>query len=77
MENIKMKKRKTFTCYRCHVTFIKGRSDVAALRELHELLPNARDNKLGVLCDDCWNLFLKWWHNGGKEICEREGLIDD
>jgi hypothetical protein len=57
----------TFTCDRCHGTFIKMRSDDDARREYEKLCPeaNTRGDETVEVCDDCWREFTVWAKQNG------------
>lgn len=58
----------TFTCDRCRGTFEKGMSDEEAdaeARALYVDVPPGEDASMGVLCHDCWLLFMEWARGQG------------
>lgn len=62
-----------FRCDRCGGVFNRGWSEEESRAEqvtnLPEIPPSDRD---AVLCDDCYEVFMEWYKNGGKEIVTRE-----
>jgi hypothetical protein len=63
-----MAKGDLFQCDICGGVFAKGRSDEEAMAEVErDMGPDPDGSGLhGVLCDECYESFLKWWKSGGE-----------
>jgi hypothetical protein len=62
-----------FKCTRCGGVFEKGWSDAEAAEEMHRELGGAPrgDARMGVLCDECYREFMKWWKAEGERKYRR------
>lgn len=60
-----------FTCEKCKKTFDKGWSDEDALKE-YEVSPwNLPQDGKGLVCDDCFTDFKKWFDSLTPEQHEK------
>ncbi len=51
----------TYTCEQCKNTYTKIRSDEDCMKEMMEIMPEAADDEIAVLCDECWIDFMRWF----------------
>ncbi len=58
-------KMSEFTCYNCEKTFSKRNdeewNDFKAAEEMLTLYPETKNDPTDILCDDCNELFKKWF----------------
>jgi hypothetical protein len=50
-----------FTCDNCRDTFIKNWTDAEAKKELNESPWNIPGDEICILCDNCFEIFQKWF----------------
>lgn len=50
-----------YTCNSCGETYEKIRSDEECWKEFHEIMPEAVNDDIAILCDDCWLEFMEWF----------------
>ena len=51
----------SYTCEACKETFEKGWTDEEAQAEAEELWSKEALKDKAIICDDCYNEFLKWY----------------
>lgn len=57
-----LKKEEKYTCSHCKKTYKKVRADEECWEELKQLMPEAINDPIDVLCDVCWKEFMKWFN---------------
>jgi len=53
--------RRRFTCEKCLKTYDSGWSDAEAEKEFQSVPWNVPGDERGLLCDDCFKEFKKWF----------------
>lgn len=56
----KKDRMRNFTCERCKITFISTWSEKEALEEYLNSPWHEPNDKVGILCDPCFNIFKIW-----------------
>jgi len=68
-----------FTCFKCRETFPKRNdeewNDFKAAEEMLTLYPETKNDPIGILCDDCNELFKAWFSTLSDE--EKRKMRED
>lgn len=60
-------KGESFTCDLCGDTCVSNWSEEEAQAEYEQNFGAYVSEEKGVLCDDCYQLFMRWFENNGKK----------
>jgi hypothetical protein len=60
--DITQRPRAPVTCAVCGKTFVPAWSEAEAIAERERLWPGHAAEECDVLCDDCMEKFMKWFH---------------